>query len=114
MLLFNSIDLLETNIEELYPSSEITRDVVHTLRAVAVLIGVVLELYVFRLCQKAHHLMKSMERNEGKRHFSVRKFLTAKEFISHGEEKKPPIVEETKMPEKTDERGKVEDINLPV
>jgi hypothetical protein len=50
LLLFNSIDLLETNIEELSgnPSNEVTKDVVRTIRATFVLIGVILELFVFR------------------------------------------------------------------
>jgi hypothetical protein len=88
VLLFNSVDLLETNIDEFYPSSEVTKDLFHTIRAAFILIGVVFELYVFRLCQKAHHLMKSMKKEEGKRHFSIHKFISAKDVLGNHHEMK--------------------------
>ncbi|KAI6240348.1 hypothetical protein M3Y99_00466800 [Aphelenchoides fujianensis] len=78
-LMINAIDDLETKMDE--PANEVTKDVIHTLRAIFILMGVVLELLVFRLCMQAHHLMQHLPMAEGKRHFSIVRFVCAKDVL---------------------------------
>ncbi|KAI6234725.1 hypothetical protein M3Y99_00761600 [Aphelenchoides fujianensis] len=80
-LLLYAADQLETEVEDMYPSGVVQKDAVHVLRACFTLALVLLEIYVFRVCQKSHALMHAMSKAEGKRLFDVRQYVLAKHVV---------------------------------
>ncbi|KAI6174294.1 hypothetical protein M3Y98_01175000 [Aphelenchoides besseyi] len=83
ILLLHSTDQLGDEVEHLYPARKLTKGLFHTLRACFLLAVVIYEIYVFRLCQKAHLLMRRLTKEEGQRCFDVKRYITAKDILDN-------------------------------